>query len=57
MDRETILKKDPADWTEEEQLFIIQDTDNSLKPKDLLIDQPEQSPNWQPDPSQVIEKL
>lgn len=57
MDRKKILEKNPADWTEEEQLLIIDSTDNSLKPDDEDIEQPEQDPDWQPDPDEVIESL
>lgn len=54
MDRKRIMEKNPADWSEEEQLFIIEQTDNSLKPDDEKVEQPEQSPDWQPDPNEVV---
>lgn len=57
MDIEQILLKNPAEWTEEEQIFMINQTDNSLKKEDKKIKQPEQTADWQPDPDEVIEKI
>lgn len=57
MDRQRILLKNPGDWSEKEQLFMIEQTDNGLTPEDEGIEQPEQDPNWQPDPKDVVEKL
>ncbi len=57
MDRTRILLKNPAEWTEEEQIFMIQQTDNSLKLDDEKLTQPPQDPNWQPDPDEVVESL
>lgn len=54
MDRQRIMLKNPADWTEEEQLFMVIQTDNSLKPEDENVDQPPQDPNWRPDPDEVV---
>lgn len=57
MDRSRILLKDPSDWTEEEQLFIIQQTDNSLKTEDEELEQPEQRADYKPDPDEVITSI
>lgn len=57
MDRKAIMLKNPADWTEEEQLAIIEQTDNSLTPADEEIEQPEQDPDWEPDPDEVVNEL
>lgn len=57
MDRKAIMLKNPADWTEEEQLAIIEQTDNSLKPEDESIEQPPQDPNWKPDPDEVVDSI
>lgn len=57
MDKKEIMKKDPATWTEEEQIFILQNTDNSLKLEDEKLDQPEQDSDWQPDPDEVVDTI
>lgn len=55
MDRKAIMLKNPADWTEEEQLAIIEQTDNSLKPDDPnKVQQPKQDKNWKPNPNEVV---
>lgn len=48
---------DKSDLTLEEQVAMISNTDNSLKPEDLEVDQPPQDPDWQPDPDEVIESI
>lgn len=57
MDRKAIMMKNPADWTEEEQLLIIDQTDNSLKPEDECLEQPEQDSTWKPDPDEVVDSI
>lgn len=47
---EEILKKDPADWTDEEQVAVIKQTPNTLGPDDPPEEeQPPQDPDWRPE--------
>lgn len=57
MDRKAILLKNPADWTEAEQLSVIENTDNSLTDDDLDLDQPPQDPDWKPDPKVTVKSI
>lgn len=57
MDRKAIMLKNPGDWSETEQLFMIEQTDNSLNPEDEKVEQPKQSPSWEPDPAEVVDAI
>lgn len=51
------MQKDYSDLTEEEQIALISQTDNSLKEEDKKIEQPPQDPNYQPDPDEIVEQI
>lgn len=51
------MEKDYADATIEEQVKMIEQTNNSLKLEDTKIKQPKQDPDYRPDPDDVIEAI
>lgn len=57
MDRKAIMMKNPGEWSEEEQLVMIEQTDNSLSPQDQEIKQPPQDPDYAPDSDEVVDSI
>lgn len=49
--------RDLADLADEEQVELIEPTDNGLKPADRLLEQPPQDPDWRPDPDDVVDSI